>query len=154
MNEDNRSSFFYTYGLYMAWIVSIAATAGSLYLSEVMHFTPCRWCWFQRIFMYPQVVLLGMAAYRGDRRMASYVLPLAIIGGCISAWHYAEQKVPGLYRMAPCTDGVPCNEDYLDWFGVITIPLMALVAFILIAGNLWLTNRACKRELALEAAED
>ncbi|MBD3922580.1 disulfide bond formation protein B [Paenibacillus sp. PR3] len=154
MNDDNRSSFFYNYGLYMAWIVSIAATAGSLYLSEVMHFTPCRWCWFQRIFMYPQVILLGMAAYRGDRRMASYVLPLAIIGGCISAWHYAEQKVPGLYKMVPCTDGVPCNEDYLDWFGVITIPLMALVAFILIAGNLWLTNRAYKREEALEAAAE
>lgn len=146
MRDASRPSFFYNYGLYMAWIVSVAATVGSLYLSEVMGFIPCRLCWFQRIFMYPQVILLGMAAYRGDRRMASYVLPLAIIGGLVSIYHYMEQKVPGFAELNPCTDGVPCNEDYLDWFGVITIPLMALVAFILIAGCLWLTKRASREE--------
>jgi len=141
-----RSSFFYHYGLLMAWIVAFVAAAGSLFLSEVMHFEPCRLCWFQRIFMYPMVILLGMAAYKNDRRMAAYVLPLSIIGGLISIYHYAEQKIPGLAKLLPCTVGVPCNEDYLDWFGVITIPLMAFVAFVLIAGNLWLTIRASKSE--------
>ncbi|GFN33083.1 disulfide oxidoreductase [Paenibacillus xylaniclasticus] len=145
MNAE-RSSFFRNYGIVMAWIVSFVATAGSLFLSEVMHFEPCRLCWFQRIFMYPLVILLGMAAYRGDRRMASYTLPLSVIGGLISAYHYAEQKIPGLAKLMPCSVGVPCNEDYLDWFGVITIPLMAFIAFVLITGNLWLTLRASKSE--------
>ncbi|EFM10533.1 disulfide bond formation protein DsbB [Paenibacillus curdlanolyticus YK9] len=144
--ENNQPSFFYTYGLYMAWIVAVVATGSSLYLSDVLDYTPCKLCWFQRIFMYPQVILLGIAAYRGDRRITGYVLPLSIIGGLISIYHYLEQKVPGMADIMPCTDGVPCSEDYLDYFGVITIPLMALVAFILITGSLWLTRRASRHE--------
>jgi disulfide bond formation protein DsbB len=120
------------YALYLAWVVSLAAVGGSLYLSEVMGFIPCKLCWLQRIFMYPLVILLGRAAYRNDRNIIGYALPLSIIGGCISVYHYMEQKVPGMADILPCTQGVPCSEDYLDWFGVITIPLMALVAFILI----------------------
>ncbi|WP_274650776.1 disulfide oxidoreductase [Paenibacillus humicola] len=120
------------YALFCAWVVSLVATGGSLFLSEVMNFTPCKLCWFQRIFMYPLVYLLGRAAYKNDRGIVGYALPLSIFGGCISLYHYLEQKVPGLAKILPCTQGVPCNEDYLNWFGVITIPLMALVAFILI----------------------
>ncbi|MNN61774.1 Disulfide bond formation protein C [compost metagenome] len=131
-NNKPVRSVIRVYALYLAWLVSIVATAGSLYLSEVMLFEPCRLCWFQRIFMYPQVILLGIAAYREDRNIIRYLLPLNIIGGCISLFHYADQKIPGFSRVAPCRVGVPCNVDYLDWFGFITIPLMALVAFILI----------------------
>lgn len=119
-------------GIMFAWIVSLVATGGSLFLSEVMGYMPCQLCWFQRIFMYPLVLLLGRAAIRDDRSIAGYALPLSIIGGLFSAYHYAEQKVPGLADFAPCKAGIPCNTDYLDWFGVITIPLMALAAFILI----------------------
>jgi len=121
------------HGLTFAFIVSLAATGGSLFLSEVMGYMPCQLCWFQRIFMYPLVLLLGRAAIRDDRAMAGYALPLSVIGGLISAYHYAEQKVPGLADIAPCKAGIPCNTDYLDWFGVITIPLMALAAFALIS---------------------
>jgi disulfide bond formation protein DsbB len=121
-----------SYGVLFAWIVSLAATGGSLFLSEVMGYIPCNLCWYQRIFMYPLVFLLGRAAIRDDRSIAGYALPLSVIGGLISAYHYAEQKVPGLADFAPCTVGVPCNTDYLDWFGVITIPFMAFIAFILI----------------------
>ncbi|MBB3112291.1 disulfide bond formation protein DsbB [Paenibacillus phyllosphaerae] len=120
------------YSLYLAWVVSLVATGGSLFLSEVMDFEPCRLCWFQRIFMYPLVILLGRAAYKNDRGIIGYTLPLSIIGGCISLYHYLEQKVPGMADILPCTQGVPCNQDYLDWFGFITIPFLALIAFILI----------------------
>lgn len=136
------SGFFVKNGLYLAWIVSIVAVAGSLYLSEVMEFAPCKLCWIQRIFMYPLVLLLGKAAYHDDRKLIGYVVPLSVIGGLFSLYHYAEQKIPGLADLLPCTSGVPCNEDYLDWFGVITIPLMALVAFILITVFLWLASKA------------
>lgn len=127
-------AFLRDYGIYLAWLVALVATAGSLYLSEVLHYEPCRLCWFQRIFMYPQVILLAIAAYRNDRSIIPYVLPLSIIGGAISLYHYGEQKIPGLARLIPCKVGVPCNVDYLGsgWFGFITIPFMALVAFVLI----------------------
>lgn len=121
-----------THGLTFAFVVSLVATGGSLFLSEVMHFMPCELCWFQRIFMYPLVLLLGRAAIRDDRAMAGYALPLSIIGGLFSTYHYAKQKVPGFADIAPCRAGIPCHTDYLDWFGVITIPFLALVAFILI----------------------
>ncbi|OXM87242.1 disulfide oxidoreductase [Paenibacillus rigui] len=120
------------YGMYMAWVVSLVAVGGSLFFSEVLRFEPCKLCWFQRIFMYPQVILLGMACYKNDRRLIPYVLPLSIIGGLISAYHYAEQKIPGLAKLLPCTVGVPCDQDYIDWFGFVTIPFLALIAFILI----------------------
>ncbi|GAB6992314.1 disulfide oxidoreductase [Paenibacillus pini] len=131
--EDNRFvAFIRVYGLYLAWIVSIVAVGGSLYLSDVMLYEPCKLCWFQRIFMYPQVILLGIASYKNDRKIIPYALTLSIIGGCISIYHYAEQKIPALAKATPCKVGIPCNFDYLNWLGFITIPLLALVAFILI----------------------
>jgi disulfide bond formation protein DsbB len=124
-------SFFRDYGIYLAWLVSLVATAGSLYLSEVLLYEPCKLCWLQRIFMYPQVILLGIAAFRNDRAIIKYTLPLSIIGGSISLFHYAEQKIPALAKLAPCKVGIPCNIDYLDWWGFVTIPFMALIAFVL-----------------------
>ncbi|GIO13357.1 disulfide bond formation protein C [Cohnella xylanilytica] len=138
------SSWVRNYGLYFAWVVSLVATGGSLFLSEVMRYIPCDLCWFQRIFMYPLVLLLGRAALRDDRGMAGYALPLGVIGGLFSLYHYMEQMVPGMARIVPCRSGVPCNEDYLDWFGFITIPLLALIAFVLITVFLLFVRKAEK----------
>jgi disulfide bond formation protein DsbB len=128
-----QRQFILENGLYLSFAVALVATIGSLYLSEVMNFAPCKLCWFQRIFMYPQVFLLGIAAVRKDSRVYRYVLPLSIIGGCISIYHYLIQKVPYFHDHATSCGQVPCEFDYLDWFGFITIPLMALAAFVLIA---------------------
>lgn len=118
------------FGLYFAWITAIVALLGSLYFSEVRGFEPCKLCWFQRICMYPLPLLLGIAAYRSDKRIIPYALPLAIIGGCISLYHTLEQKIPAIARLAPCTVGVPCNKDYLE--GFVTIPMLALISFAFI----------------------
>jgi disulfide bond formation protein DsbB len=126
-------NFLNRYGLYLAFLVAIVATLSSLFLSEVMLFEPCRLCWFQRIFMYPLVLILGIASYENNRSILKYALPMSVIGGCVSIYHYAEQKVPGFAKVLPCRVGIPCNIDYLDWFGWITIPLLALVAFIFIS---------------------
>ena len=82
--------------------------------------------------MYPLSVLLGIAAYNGDTSIKKYVLPLSIIGSIISTYHLMLQKIPGFHGIKPCTNGVPCNLDHIDWLGFITIPLLALIAFVLI----------------------
>ncbi|WP_055105193.1 disulfide oxidoreductase [Paenibacillus ihumii] len=146
MTQGPVRSFFREYGIYLAWLVSMVATAGSLYLSEVLYYEPCKLCWFQRIFMYPLVILLGMAAFRNDRRMIGYTLPLSIIGGLISTYHYAQQKIPGLAELLPCRVGIPCNVDYLNWWGFVTIPFMALIAFISITICLFLARTSPDHE--------
>jgi disulfide bond formation protein DsbB len=82
--------------------------------------------------MYPLSIVLGIAAYHQDTRLKRYVLPLSIIGGLISLFHYLQQKVPGFAAIRPCAEGVPCHIAYINWFGFITIPFLALVAFVLI----------------------
>ncbi|ALC82335.1 MULTISPECIES: disulfide oxidoreductase [Bacillus] len=126
--------------LYIAWVVAMTAVLGSLYFSEIRKFIPCELCWYQRIFMYPLAFLLGIATFRHDFRIKVYILPLSIIGGCISLMHYLEQKVPGFGGLRPCVNGVPCNSSYINWFGFITIPFLALIAFILITVFMFLIN--------------
>lgn len=116
----------------LAWIAAIAATLGSLYLSEVQHFIPCTLCWYQRIFMYPLAFILGIGYYYHDERISRYVLPLSVIGMLISGYHFLLQKIPYLQQFEMCTSGVPCSKDYLNWFGFITIPFMAFIAFSII----------------------
>lgn len=141
--------FFRKYALYLAWIVSLIATGGSLYMSDILLYEPCKLCWLQRIFMYPQVVLLAIASYRNDRRIIPYIIPLCAIGGSISIYHYLQQKIPAFAKVVPCSSGIPCNYDYLNWFGFITIPLLALIAFIMIITLLWIG-----REQAVEAVDE
>ncbi|WP_214794443.1 MULTISPECIES: disulfide oxidoreductase [unclassified Exiguobacterium] len=130
-------SFFEKYGLYLAWLVALTATLGSLYFSEIREFVPCELCWIQRIFMYPLTILLGIAVFTDDRAVRKYVLPLTIIGGIVSLYHYLVQKVPGFAEIQPCAQGVPCSGQYINWFGFITIPFLALTAFTLITILMW-----------------
>lgn len=129
MNKIDVRQFF----LYFAWLISIVATIGSLYFSEIRSFVPCELCWYQRILMYPLSLILGIATFQNDRSVKKYVLPMTIIGWSISLFHYLEQKVPGFAEIKPCANGVPCSAEYINWFGFITIPFLALIAFTLIA---------------------
>jgi len=131
MNKDNKNTTK-VWVLYFAWIVSVVATLGSLYFSEIKGFIPCDLCWFQRIFMYPLVIILGIGTFQSDISVRKFVLPMSIIGGTISLFHYLEQKVPSFGGIRPCVSGVPCSAQYINWFGFITIPFLALIAFTLI----------------------
>ncbi len=133
MNKEMEGQSKHTYFLYFAWFVSLVAMFGSLYFSEIKGFIPCEKCWYQRIFMYPLVFILGIATFQNDSSAKKYVLPLSIIGGTISLLHYLEQKIPGFSGFKPCVSGVPCNIQYINWFGFVTIPFLALTAFMLIA---------------------
>lgn len=127
--------------LLLAWLAAIIATLGSLYFSEVMHFIPCMLCWYQRIFMYPLAIILGIAFYRNDQGIYRYVLPLSIIGMLISGYHTLLQKLPYLQQFEMCTTGVPCSKDYIKWLGFITIPLLAFIAFTIITVSLLILSR-------------
>lgn len=132
--------------LLLSWVAAIIATLGSLYFSEVMHFIPCTLCWYQRIFMYPPAIILGIAVYRNDKGIYRYVLPLSIIGMLISGYHTVLQKIPYLQQFEMCTTGVPCSKDYINWLGFITIPLLAFVAFTIITVSLVIIARNDKEE--------
>jgi disulfide bond formation protein DsbB len=118
--------------VYLAWWMALIATIGSLYFSEVRMFVPCTLCWWQRIFMYPLVVVLGVANFRQDLSVWRTALPLSVVGWGIASYHYLVQKVPGLAAPASCAAGAPCNMQYINWFGFITIPFLAGTAFLVI----------------------
>ena len=141
MRNEKTVSFFQEYILYFAWVVSIIATLGSLYFSEIKGYIPCELCWYQRIAMYPLTIILGIAAFCDDTRIKKYMLPVTIIGGSISLYHYLVQKVPGFAAIKPCVQGVPCNAQYINWFGFITIPFLALTAFTIITVLLFMLRQ-------------
>ena len=133
MRKAKKSTAISDYPLYFAWLIAVIATLGSLYFSEIKEYIPCELCWYQRIFMYPLAIILGIAAFYNDHNLKRYILPLSIIGGLISLYHYLVQKVPGFASIKPCVQGVPCNVQYINWFGFVTIPFLALTAFTLIS---------------------
>ena len=117
--------------LTLATVVAGVAMAGSLYFSEVVHFVPCQLCWYQRIAMYPQVLLLGMAALRRDIGIRPYAMAMSLIGAAIALYHVIIQRFPSLSTGA-CSADAPCTAINLEVFGFVTIPFLALSAFLLI----------------------
>ena len=131
--------------LYLAWVVALVATLGSLYLSEVLRYQPCILCWFQRVAMYPQALLLGIAAFHGDEDIPRYAIPLASLGLAVALEQNAEDwgLIPVMRVCSPDAGAVPCNTMWPLWsqtFGegaaalnsILTIPVLSMTAFILI----------------------
>ncbi len=126
--------------IYVALAVALTATLGSLFFSEVMRYEPCELCWYQRIFMYPQPILIGMSILLGDRKIARYIVPLSLIGGSISVFHYYLQRFPSSYACGP--GEVSCAVTYSFDYGYITIPMMALTAFAMTGFFTWASGRS------------
>lgn len=122
--------------LYLAFLQALLATLGSLYFSEIKHYTPCILCWYQRIAMYPLVLILAAGIIERNKRLAIYVLPLSIIGWLIALYHNLlyYQILP--QSLLPCEAGVSCTTRYFAWFGFITIPLLSFIAFSVINSSL------------------
>ncbi len=117
------------FALAAAAAIAVTSTLGSLYLSEVAHFTPCKLCWYQRIAMYPLSVLLVIGAVRGDRSVRRYAAPLALIGAFISSYHVLLERFPNLETSA-CDPNNPCSLIWVKKLGYLTIPTMALTGFV------------------------
>lgn len=110
------------------------AVVGSLFYSEVAGFPPCSLCWYQRIFIYPQIILLGGALIRRDRSVARHVLPLSIIGGVIALYNsYLQYGGSSIIPCAADPGVIDCARRFVFEFGYLTLPLMSLTAFILLA---------------------
>lgn len=119
--------------LLLSWGVALIATLGSLYYSEIVGYIPCTYCWYQRIIMYPLVIVLGVAIFQKNTKIWLTVLCFSIPGTLLAAFHYALQKLPALQSsVAECTSEVPCTAQYVNYFGFITIPFLSLIAFLII----------------------
>lgn len=118
---------------YLAWLIALLATVGSLFFSEIMQLPPCVLCWYQRIATYPLVLIIGTGIVLRDRRMKIYALPFCFIGLVISIYHNLLYYGFIPESITPCTEGVPCNAVQIEWLGFITIPLLGLAAFVSMA---------------------
>jgi disulfide bond formation protein DsbB len=111
------------------WLVATLSTLGALFFSEVMELPPCVLCWYQRIFMFPLVLMLPMGLFPFDAKVIRFALPLVGLGWGLSA--FQALLVAGMIpeNIKPCTRGVPCSEVQIEWLGFVNIPLLSFVAF-------------------------
>jgi disulfide bond formation protein DsbB len=127
--------------LFFGFVVALISTGGSLFFSDFAGYNPCKLCWIQRIFMYPLVLLYGLGWYGNDKHIGRYGFVMAIIGAVIAGYHYLAQL--GIAKTSCDVVGysAACSEYFSLTFGYVTIPMMALVAFLLIAIGSWIGLR-------------
>lgn len=129
--------FFKRNALFIAWAQALVATVVSLYFSEILALPVCNLCWYQRILMYPLVVIILIGILKQDRLLPFYVLPLSILGILIAAYQYLLQSGIVPQGFLPCSLGVSCASPF-SWFGFVTIPLLSFLAFLGITVSLLL----------------
>jgi len=134
----------------LAWIVAAVTMAGSLYYSKVQGYVPCELCWYQRIVLYPFAVILAIAAWRRDSSIRVYAIPVLCIGVVISVYHSWIQWFPPASGTSFCTTDTPCTLKYVDEFGFVTLPFMALSAMAVIIALLSISRYDDSEELVEE----
>jgi disulfide bond formation protein DsbB len=139
--KDASSSLTYRSGhdstvwmlVFLSWLMATISTLGALFLGEVMGYTPCVLCWYQRIFMFPLVFILAAGLFPLDPNVVRYALPLTLAGLGTAVFHLLVQHGIVSESITPCTQGIPCSQVAVEWFGFVTIPLLAVAAFLSIA---------------------
>lgn len=139
--NDNKWFF-----IFLAWIVSLISTSGSLFFSNVMGLPPCELCWFQRICMYPLVIILATGLLPFDKKVIGFSLPLGVIGWLIAFYHNLLYYRILPKSFSPCVQGISCTTIQINWFGFITIPLLSLISFTLIVTLLIYAKRISSNE--------
>ena len=127
--------------VFACWFIASVATLGSLFFSDVMGYAPCVLCWYQRIFIYPLVLIFGTALFSFDRQVVKYSLPLVIGGWFVALYHTLLYWGLIPKSIQPCSAGVPCDERYIELFGFLSIPLMSFLAFSTVLGLLIILRR-------------
>jgi disulfide bond formation protein DsbB len=145
------------YELWAAFVVAAIATGGSLFLSDIAGFVPCELCWYQRICMYPLSIITLAAAIRNDHRIAGYLLPFPVIGAAVSTYHLlVENGVVGQSTVCRLSAPGGCATKWIEEFGYVTIPTLAITAFGLLAALLVLavSGRADAHDLTTDPSEE
>ena len=119
------------YHIVISWMIATSAMLISLVFSEWIKLPPCDLCWYQRMAMYPLVLILGIGMYRKDPYVSTYAFPFACIGLLIAIYQITIQVFP-VNEIKICSVGVSCTEDYLNMFGFILIPMLSFIGFLAI----------------------
>ena len=127
--------------VFACWLIAATSALGALFFSEVMGLPPCVLCWYQRIFMFPLVLLLPVGLFPFDPRIVRYALPLSALGGSIALFHVLLTWGLIPENVKPCSQGVPCGVNQIEWFGFISIPLLSLAGFAVITALLLVARR-------------
>lgn len=140
---EQLTRFLGRYGLHIAFLLTLGVTAMTLFFSEVVGFVPCGLCWFQRIFLFPQVVILGIALWQKRHDVADYIIGLSIPGAVIALYqHYLQMGGSELVACPTAGAGVDCAKRLLFELGYITFPLMSATAFLFLIALMLLVRRA------------
>ena len=123
--------------VYVAWVQALIATLGSLIFSEVLGFIPCTLCWYQRILMYPLVLLIGVGILLRDPRVRFYGLSLSVVGLFVAVYHNLLYfGVLAEASFGTCSAGISCTTRWFEWFGFVSIPQLSLIAFTVVTACL------------------
>lgn len=125
---DKPSNLSWTI-LFLCWLVSSLSTMASLFFSYVMGFAPCVLCWYQRICLFPLVIILAAGLFPFDKNVVKFALPLAIAGWLTAFYHNLLYSRIIPENIQPCSQGVSCTEKYIELFAFLTIPMLSLLAF-------------------------
>lgn len=132
--------------VFLAWLVALFSTLGALFLGEVMGVLPCVLCWYQRIAMFPLVVILALGLLPFDARCVRYALPLAVAGWAIALYHSLLYWGVVPKDLVPCGEGTSCTDVKAELYGFISVPLLSLIAFSLIVIFLSIVKKGTRRE--------
>ena len=128
MSREHSSNFNWNL-LVICWLLAALSTLGSIFFSYVMEFAPCVLCWYQRICLFPLVIILATGLFPFDKGVIKYALPLAGVGWLIAVYHNLLYAGVIPESIQPCTQGVSCTEEYIDLFGFLSIPMLSLLSF-------------------------
>lgn len=141
----SQGKFISSQIVFLLFLVSSVATLGSLFFSEIMEFVPCTMCWYQRIFMYPLVLIFLVNLLYPDEKLFKYSFPLVFVGLLFAIYHNLLMWGIISESAVPCKQGVPCSTEYFEYFGFINIPFLSLSAYVLILVLLLLGQNKIKK---------
>lgn len=118
--------------VFLCWFIALIGTAGSLFFSEVLKYPPCSLCWYQRIFLYPLVLIFMIGIVRRDRSHIFYAWPISLVGFLIAAYHNLLFYGFISKELSPCRENISCSEKYIEGFGFLSIPFLSGFGFFLI----------------------
>ena len=126
---------------FAVWVLVTVSTLGSLFFSEVMEVPVCELCWYQRIAMYPLVLILAIGLLPFDPKVLRYAAAFTGLGWLIALFHVL--LVAGIIPESaqPCVQGIPCSETHISLFGFLNIPTLSLLTFTAIGILLFYANR-------------